>query len=134
MISYLQNHRTSTSIITLISFIIFGFPRVKCHYNADTTFKIDAGSNPNYIAFAIEHLNGDGDVGSVELLPSNSKGWIAMQQSWGATWKRELPVGTKGPFSVRLTTIQTRKRIVANHAIPANWAPGQRYHSKIAHS
>ncbi|KAL0358613.1 UNVERIFIED_CONTAM: Pollen allergen Phl p 1 [Sesamum angustifolium] len=75
------------------------------------TFKIDSGSNPNYLAFAIEHVHGDGDVASVEISASNSEGWMAMQPSWGATWKVGLPIGLKGPYSVRVTTIQSGRRL-----------------------
>ncbi|KAK4403932.1 Expansin-B12 [Sesamum angolense] len=103
------------------------YKRVQCNYNAGMTFKIDSGSNPNYLAFAIEHVHGDGDVASVEISASNSKGWMAMQPSWGATWKVGLPVGLKGPYSVRVTTIQSGRKVVAHQAIPANWAPGQHY-------
>lgn len=106
--------------------------RVECNYkNTGLTFKIDGGSNPNYLAFAIENVNGDGDIGSVELLSPNSKAWLPMQHAWGATWKVGLPVGIKGPYSVRLTTLQFKKSVVASNVIPANWAPGQYYHSIV---
>ncbi|KAI3470520.1 hypothetical protein Pfo_027183 [Paulownia fortunei] len=105
------------------------YKRVPCHYKASITFKIDTGSNPYYLAFAIEFVSGDGDIGSVELLSSNSNGWLAMQQSWGATWKVGLPIGIRGPYSVRVTTIESRRKIVATNVIPANWAPGQYYHA-----
>ncbi|XP_011084266.1 putative expansin-B2 [Sesamum indicum] len=103
------------------------YKRVQCNYNGGMTFKIDAGSNPNYLAFAIEHVHGDGDIAAVEILASNSKEWMAMQPSWGATWKVGLPVEVKGPFSVRVTTIQSGRKVVAHQAIPANWSPGQHY-------
>ncbi|KAL7148211.1 hypothetical protein ABFS83_06G162800 [Erythranthe nasuta] len=106
------------------------YQRVPCKYNMGITFKIDTGSNANYIAFAIEFVSGDGDVGSVELLPSNSKSSLSMQKSWGCTWKVGIPVGAKGPYSVRLTTIESRKTITANNVIPGNWSPGQYYRSE----
>ncbi|KAK6156323.1 hypothetical protein DH2020_010571 [Rehmannia glutinosa] len=100
------------------------YQRVQCHYKSTSlTFKIDSGSNPNYLAFSIEDMNGDGDLGLVEILPSNSRGsWLAMEQSWGATWKVGLPTGTKGPYSMRLTTIESKTSIVAYKAIPVGQA------------
>ncbi|GFP91812.1 putative expansin-b2, partial [Phtheirospermum japonicum] len=103
------------------------YQRVQCQYNVGITFKIDLGSNPYYLAFAIEFVSGDGDIGSVELSSPNSKGWLAMQQSFGATWKTQLN-GIKGPYSVKVTTIESKKIIYVSNVIPANWAPGQKYH------
>lgn len=110
---------------------IIQFYRVNCNYKTGLTIKVDAGSNPYYLAFVIEDLNGDGDVGHVEILSSNSKGWISMEQSWGATWKVMLPNGIRGPYSVRITTIESSKRVVAKNIIPANWTPGQYYRSQV---
>ncbi|KAL8051680.1 hypothetical protein ABFX02_06G163900 [Erythranthe guttata] len=104
------------------------YQRVACNYKTGILFKIDAGSTANYMAFAIELVSGDGDIGAVQLLPSNT-GAINMQQSWGATWKADLPNGTKGPFTVKVTTIESRRTITATNVIPANWSPGQYYHS-----
>ncbi|CAA0829229.1 Putative expansin-B2 [Striga hermonthica] len=108
------------------------FGSVKCGYKAGLTFKIDEGSNQNYLAFAVEDENGDGDVGGVEILGSNSGAqWVGMGQSWGATWKAQLANGARGPFSVRLTSLESGTKVVANKVIPANWAPGQRYSSRV---
>ncbi|KAG8387015.1 hypothetical protein BUALT_Bualt03G0209200 [Buddleja alternifolia] len=107
------------------------YQRVRCFYKTTITFKIDKGSNPFYLAFAIENLNGDGDLGLVELLPSNSKKWLRMQQSFGATWKTGIPSGTQGPYSVRITTIESKKSVLANNVIPANWKPGNHYYSGV---
>ncbi|KAL8051411.1 hypothetical protein ABFX02_06G146300 [Erythranthe guttata] len=105
------------------------YQRVPCKYNTGITFKIDTGSNANYLAFSIEFVGGDGDIGSVELLPSKPKGSLYMQKSWGCTWKVGIPVGTNGPYSVKLTTIESRSTIIATNAIPGNWSPGKYYHS-----
>ncbi|KAK6137852.1 hypothetical protein DH2020_028407 [Rehmannia glutinosa] len=75
--------------------ITIEYQRVQCSYNARLTFKIDKGSNPYYLAFAIEYLSGDGEIGSVEISSSNSNGWKAAQQSFGATWKVDLPSGIR---------------------------------------
>ncbi|KAL3649808.1 hypothetical protein CASFOL_006211 [Castilleja foliolosa] len=103
------------------------YQSVQCYYSVGITFKIDPGSNPNYIAFAIEYVGGDGDIGYVELSSPNSKGWLGMQQSWGATWKTQLN-GISGPYSVKVTTIESKKAIYATNVIPANWVPGAKYH------
>ncbi|XP_051116112.1 putative expansin-B14 [Andrographis paniculata] len=106
--------------------------RVQCHYHTDIKFKLDQGANPYYLAFLVEHMSGDGDVSSVEVLTSNSKGkWMSMQRSWGETWKMDMPDGMKGPFTVRLTTVKSGKQIVAKDAIPADWYPGQKCESKL---
>ncbi|KAK6144726.1 hypothetical protein DH2020_021546 [Rehmannia glutinosa] len=104
------------------------YKKVPCNFNARLTFKIDKGSNPFYLAFAVEYLSGDGEIGSIEISSSNSNGWRAMQRTFGATWKVDLPSGVRGPFSVRITTLESRTTIVAPNVIPANWAPGQYYH------
>ncbi|KAL3652508.1 hypothetical protein CASFOL_002189 [Castilleja foliolosa] len=105
------------------------YQSVPCHYNVGITFKIDVGSNRYYLAFAIEYVDGDGDIGAVELSSSNSKGWLTMKQSWGATWNVGLPEGIRGPYSVKVTTIESKKVVYASNVIPANWAPGQHYHA-----
>ncbi|PIN04741.1 hypothetical protein CDL12_22719 [Handroanthus impetiginosus] len=107
------------------------YQKVPCSYKASITFKIDLGANPFFVALAIENVNGDGELGYVELFPSNSKSWVPMQRSFGATWKANLPFGGKGPFSVRLTSLESKKTIVAFNAIPANWAPGKYYISNV---
>ncbi|GFP91807.1 putative expansin-b2 [Phtheirospermum japonicum] len=104
------------------------YQSVPCHYNVGITLKIDSGSNRNYLAFAIEFVEGDGDIGAAEISSSNSKGWLTMQQSWGATWKVGLPEGISGPYSVKITTIESKKVFYLSNVIPANWVPGQHYH------
>ncbi|XP_073158520.1 expansin-B6-like [Henckelia pumila] len=106
------------------------FQRVPCNYKSNIVFKIDEGSNPHYLAFAVEYIGGDGDLGEVELTPSNSKA-ITMEQSWGATWKAGIPIGVKGPYSVKITTIESRRSIVAKNVIPVDWAPGKYYHGRV---
>ncbi|GFQ03655.1 putative expansin-b14 [Phtheirospermum japonicum] len=103
------------------------YQSVPCHYNVAITFKIDGGSNRYYLAFTIEYVDGDGDIGSVEISSSNSKGWLTMQQSWGATWKVGLPEGISGPYSVKIITIESKKVLYKSNVIPANWAPGKYY-------
>ncbi|KAL8533192.1 hypothetical protein ACS0TY_009439 [Phlomoides rotata] len=79
----------------------------------------------------LEDLEGDGDIGNMGIHSPSSKGWISMQQSWGSTWKVDLRDGTRGPYSVRITTIESRKTVVAKNIIPANWVAGQYYRSQV---
>ncbi|KAL3649651.1 hypothetical protein CASFOL_006054 [Castilleja foliolosa] len=110
------------------------YQRIDCNHRGGLTFKIDKGSNPYYLALAIENVNGDGDIGEVKILASNSKGyWLTMAQSWGATWRVDLPGGTTGPYSVKVTTIESKTSSLAYKAIPANWAPGQHYYSRVVY-
>ncbi|KAL3839412.1 hypothetical protein ACJIZ3_024003 [Penstemon smallii] len=106
------------------------YQRVPCHYNANIAFKIDTGSNPNYLAFAVENVNIDGDLAYVSIKPSNGNS-LAMKQSWGATWNVGIPIGIKGPYTVTITTIESRRSITAYNVIPANWSPGRRYYSNV---
>ncbi|XP_012833641.1 PREDICTED: uncharacterized protein LOC105954517 [Erythranthe guttata] len=106
--------------------------RVQCTYsNIGIQFKIDIGSNANYLAFAIEFVNGDGDIGAAAISSSNSNGWLSMKQSWGATWSVGIPEGVSGPYSVKVTTIESQKTAIANNVIPANWSKGQNYRSNV---
>lgn len=88
--------------------------------------KINTGSNQYYLAFAVEYLNGDGDIGSMYLIPPNSNG-IAMKQSFGGTWAANIPKGVRGPYSVSLTTIESGQKLYAKNVIPADWVVGARY-------
>ncbi|XP_017216843.1 expansin-B18-like [Daucus carota subsp. sativus] len=106
------------------------FRRVPCNYQgAKIAFKIDPYINPNYFACAVESINGDGDIGAMQLKPSNSD-WIPMQQSWGATWYANISDSAQGPLSFRITT-SSGKSIEADNAVPPNWAARARYVSNV---
>ncbi|KAK4431032.1 putative expansin-B2 [Sesamum alatum] len=101
------------------------YQRVQCYYNnTSITIKIDRGSNQYYLAFALENVNGDGEIGSMELLPSNSGQPQYMQQVFGATWKADIPIGISGPYSVRITSLESSRTIIAYKSISADWSPG----------
>lgn len=53
-----------------------------------------------------------------------------MQEMFGATYKYDVPIGTKGPYSIRLTTM-SKKNIVAQNVIPADWKPREYYKSGV---
>ena len=94
---------------------------------------MDSGSNQEYFATLVEFEDGDGDLAKVELKEAHddSSSWDSMQQSWGAVWKLDKGSPLKAPFSIRLTTLESGKTIVANNVIPAQWTPGQTYRSIV---
>ncbi|KAK3195102.1 hypothetical protein Dsin_026412 [Dipteronia sinensis] len=107
--------------------------RVECNYrDMNVVFSIDSGSNPYYFAVLIKYINGDGNLAGVDLQQaSQSNTWLPMQQSWGAIWKLDSGSGLTAPFSLRLTSAESRKTIVANNVIPAGWQAGQTYQSHV---
>jgi hypothetical protein len=103
---------------------------VPCNWHGtDIAFRVDAGSNPNYLAVLVEDENGDGDLSAVEL-QQRGGGWVQMQQSWGAVWKYNAGSTLQAPISIRLTSSSGRK-LVASNVIPAGWQPGHTYRSIV---
>ncbi|CAJ1783372.1 unnamed protein product [Sphenostylis stenocarpa] len=108
--------------------------RIECEYpGRSIAFHVDSGSNQEYFATLVEYEDGDGDLAKVELKEAqdDSNSWDSMQQSWGAVWKLDKGSPLKAPFSIRLTTLESGKTIVANNVIPAEWTPGQTYRSIV---
>jgi hypothetical protein len=105
--------------------------RVPCNWNGvDVAFRVDAGSNANYLAMAIEYKSGDGDLGAVELQMQSGAAWAPMERSWGAVWRYQSGSSLQGPLSVHLTS-GSGKTLVASNVIPARWQPGNTYHHSV---
>ncbi|XP_038682680.1 putative expansin-B2 [Tripterygium wilfordii] len=109
------------------------YQKVACNYPGKTvTFKVDAGSNPNYFATLVEYDDKDGELGSVEIKQAlDSASWVPMQRSWGAVWKLDAGSALRAPLSLKLTSLDTKETIVASNVIPAGWQPGQTYRSLV---
>ncbi|ESQ44652.1 hypothetical protein EUTSA_v10003327mg [Eutrema salsugineum] len=107
------------------------YRRVPCSYGGTTiAFHIDAGANPYYVAFIVEYENGDGDFASVEIQPAGRR-FIPMQEMRSAVWKVNSGSALSGPFSIRLTSGESRKVVVAHAVIPANWRADETYRSIV---
>ncbi|CAO2824032.1 unnamed protein product [Amaranthus hypochondriacus] len=108
------------------------FQRVKCNYPGVTVaVKTDPGSNPYYIAIAIEYVNGEGLQG-VNLKQSNGYGgWMHMERSWGGLWKMNAGYILQPPLSLQLIEAQTKHILTLNNIIPRNWIPSHIYRSLV---
>nr|AAF72986.1 beta-expansin [Oryza sativa] len=109
------------------------YKRVPCRFAMNVAFKVDAGSNPYYLAILVQYANGDGDLAAVHIMKARGGGgWKAMQQSWGATWRLNSNTGKplSPPFSIRLTS-GSGKVLVANNVIPSGWQAGLTYRSTV---
>uniref|UniRef100_A0A0D2ZZE8 Expansin-like CBD domain-containing protein n=1 Tax=Brassica oleracea var. oleracea TaxID=109376 RepID=A0A0D2ZZE8_BRAOL len=102
-----------------------------CLYQGtEIAFHVDAGSTPFYVAFVVEYENGEGDLASVEIQPA-SGGFMPMQEMRSAEWKLNSGGPLSGPFNIRLTSGESRKVVVAQAVIPADWKPDQTYRSIV---
>ncbi|MQM05435.1 hypothetical protein Taro_038247 [Colocasia esculenta] len=105
------------------------FVRTRCNYPGwKIAFRIDAGSNPFFLAVLIEFENGDGDISAVQLFQDKSGSGSPMQQLFGAVWKVNSGPALRAPFSFRLTTSSGRS-VFARNVIPAGWRPGATFWS-----
>ncbi|KAA3462096.1 Major pollen allergen Lol pI [Gossypium australe] len=103
------------------------YKKVDCKYPGTTiAFHVDPGSNPNYFATLIEYTNGDGDLASVDLKQALDTDVVGCGMETDGAGSTLLP-----PFSLRLTSLDSRKTIVATTVIPAGWEPGKTYRSVV---
>ncbi|CAF1805909.1 hypothetical protein Bca52824_049711 [Brassica carinata] len=112
------------------------YRRAACLYQGtEIAFHVDAGSTPFYVAFVVEYENGEGDLASVEIQPASGgfmpKGFMPMQEMRSAEWKLNSGGPLSGPFNIRLTSGESRKVVVAQAVIPADWKPDQTYRSIV---
>nr|XP_018631149.1 putative expansin-B14 [Nicotiana tomentosiformis] len=112
--------------------ISISYQRVPCVYkNTNVAFKVDPGSNANFLSVNVEFESGDGDLNLVELVPARSTQWITMNHVFGATWSTNINPSTQpAPYSLRLTT-EFNKKLTAPNVIPVGWKPGQAYNSNV---
>eukprot|EP00253_Pinus_taeda_P005933 PITA_05933 len=96
---------------------------VPCEYQrTNIAFHVNSGSSAYWLGLLVEYVNGDGDLGAVDLKQANSNTWQPMQQTWGANWALNSgPLSS--PFSIHLTTLSTGKTLIIDNAIPENWQP-----------
>ncbi|KAL4580713.1 hypothetical protein LXL04_016915 [Taraxacum kok-saghyz] len=107
------------------------YRRVPCYYgNTKIAFKIDAKTNPNWFATAIEFDNGDGGLRAVEMATAGSQQFFAMKNIWGAVWEADVNPYMHGPFSFRITS-ESGKVVVAWNAVPNGFVPGRTYFSHV---
>lgn len=105
--------------------------RVPCQYKTKIAFKVDPGSNPNFLSVNVEFENADGDLNLVEFLPSGSTQSITANHVFGATWSSNINPSTQpAPYSIRITT-EFNKKLTATNVIPIGWKPGQTYVSNV---
>ncbi|KAF8702385.1 hypothetical protein HU200_032760 [Digitaria exilis] len=110
------------------------YKRVPCNYNGlGINFKVDAGSNPYYLAVLIMYVSGEGNMAAVDIMEAGCNSWTPMQQSWGAVWRVNSNNGQplRAPFSFRITSGSGKKKLVAKNAIPAGWGAGATYRSRV---
>ncbi|KAM7267890.1 hypothetical protein ACFE04_010056 [Oxalis oulophora] len=108
------------------------YRKTNCFYpKTKLTFKIDAGDNPYYFAVLISYVSKDGELGMVEVQQAGSNVWQRMDESIGAVWKINVPTGIKGPLSLRLTSLESKKSIIAYNVIPSQFGPGQTFVTNV---
>ncbi|KAI3420750.1 uncharacterized protein J3R85_012448 [Psidium guajava] len=107
------------------------YQRVECNYpGAKLTFHVDSGSNPNYFAALMSMRT---ETASSVRQPKQAldyDSWLPMQQR-GVRLEAGRGGQLHAPFSIKLTSLESGKTLVANNVIPAGWQPGQTYRSVV---
>ncbi|ONK73547.1 uncharacterized protein A4U43_C04F32760 [Asparagus officinalis] len=112
------------------------YTRVPCKFPHKTiAFHVACqASNRNYFGSSSSRPDGEGSLSNVELGESrsvNKATWRPMIQSWGALWKLDSGPKLRAPFSIRLTSQHSKKKVVAKNVVPARWRPGATYRSLV---
>ncbi|GLJ40741.1 hypothetical protein SUGI_0842190 [Cryptomeria japonica] len=107
------------------------YRRTLCEYpGKNITFHINEGSTDYWFSILIEYEDGDGDVGAVHLKEADSDSWMEMKHLWGANWSA-LGGPMKAPFSLRITSLSSKRTLSARNVIPHNWFPNATYRSRL---
>nr|ADE75675.1 unknown [Picea sitchensis] len=108
------------------------YRRTFCKYpGKNISFHVTEGSTVYWFSILIEYEDGDGDVGAVHLKQVDSNAWMEMRHIWGVNWF--LPGGAplKAPFSVRVTTLTSKRTLSAMNVIPEHWYPNATYSARV---
>ncbi|GFP78785.1 expansin-b16 [Phtheirospermum japonicum] len=109
--------------------------RTKCTYNRQKIgFHVMIGSTSYWLSLRVQFVNGDGDIGSMQIKEGSSDQWQNMTQVWGATWSahpQSYQKPLQGPFSIKLTSGLTKKTLFMRNVIPSNWEPQATYISHV---
>ncbi|EOA28401.1 hypothetical protein CARUB_v10024607mg [Capsella rubella] len=96
----------------------------------DSLQKVVGGLNPYHFEALVAY--GDGEIGGVELKQAlDSDTWMSMSRLWGAVWKLDVSAPLRAPLSLRVTSLESGKTVVATDVIPAGWEPGAKYKSNM---
>nr|QOL70777.1 expansin [Lilium tsingtauense] len=107
------------------------YRRTVCKYRGkNIAFHVNEGSTNFWLSLLVEFEDGDGDIGSMHIKQAGSTQWLQMNHVWGASWCI-VQGPLHGPFSVKLTTLSTKKTLSARDVIPKNWSPKATYTSRL---
>ncbi|KAL6538266.1 Expansin-B16 [Orobanche gracilis] len=107
------------------------YRRTPCKYiRKNIAFHVNEGSTNYWLSLLVEFEDGDGDIGFMQIKQANSNKWLQMTHIWGANWCI-IDGPLQGPFSIKLTTLSTRKTLSARDVIPSDWAPKVTYTSRL---
>ncbi|KAL4573101.1 hypothetical protein LXL04_019895 [Taraxacum kok-saghyz] len=107
------------------------YRRTPCKYpGRNIAFHVNEGSTNYWLSLLVEFEGGDGDVGSMHIREAKSTEWLEMSHVWGANWVI-VRGPLRGPFSVKLTSLSTKRSLSARDVIPGNWAVKATYTSRL---
>lgn len=108
------------------------YRRTLCEYpGKNITFHVTEGSTVYWFSILIEYEDGDGDVGAMHLKQAGSDAWLEMNHVWGANWCLLGGNPLKAPFSVRVTTLTSKRTLSARNVIPEHWYPNATYKARL---